>query len=360
MAPSRSPPAAACRSTDPGPHRQPAVTASLETRTVAPPARLRGELRVPGDKSLSHRALMLALLAEGESRIDAAGDGADVRSTAGIVAALGADVERVREDGRTVDYRVVSPGVDGLRAPAGVLDCGNSGTSMRLFAGILAGLPLRCVLDGDASLRGRPMARIIEPLRLMGATLEGRDGDTLPPLSVTGRHPLLPIEYRTAVPSAQVKSAILLAGLRADGRTTVREAVATRDHTERMLKAFGAQIEIAAQDDGRHISITGQHELRAQHIDVPGDPSSAAFAIVAALIVEGSDLTVESIMLNPTRTGLIETLVEMGGNIAIENRRLSGGEEVGDIRVRGSRLHGIRVPPARAPRRIWWASCLNS
>ncbi|HET9755810.1 MAG TPA: hypothetical protein VFP66_04855, partial [Candidatus Limnocylindrales bacterium] len=194
-----------------------AGSAAKVAATIRPVARLRGEVRVPGDKSISHRALLLAALARGESTIRAAGDGADVRSTAGIVAALGAGVERVDEDGRTVDYRVVSPGADSLHAPTAALDCGNSGTSLRLAAGMLAGLPLTAVLDGDDSLRRRPVARIIEPLRSMGAVLQARDDDSHPPLTVVGATPLRPIDYRTPVPSAQVKSAILLAGLRAEG-----------------------------------------------------------------------------------------------------------------------------------------------
>jgi len=216
---------------------------------VRPSARLRGELRLPGDKSISHRALLFAALAAGESTIEGAGDGADVRSTAGIVAALGVDVSR-RPDGRpvagrTIAYRLVSPGADGLREPSDVLDCGNSGTSLRLVSGVLAGLPMTATLDGDGSLRRRPVARIIEPLRSMGAVLTARQDDSLPPLTVVGRTPLRAIDYATPVPSAQVKSAVLLAGLRAEGRTTVREAVATRDHTERMLRARGVPVERA-------------------------------------------------------------------------------------------------------------------
>ncbi len=218
--------------------------ADADVAVVEPARRLRGELRLPGDKSISHRALMLATLAAGESRIAGAGDGADVRSTAAICRALGAEVDRLEGDEgpATVGYHVVSPGVDGLREPGADLDCGNSGTSLRLFAGILAGLPFRAVLDGDASLRRRPVARIIEPLRAMGATVHARADDSLPPLTVIGRHPLDPTDRWTPVPSAQVKSAILLAGLRAAGSTTVREAVATRDHTERMLRARGIEV----------------------------------------------------------------------------------------------------------------------
>ena len=212
---------------------------SAEVAFVRHARRLRGDLQLPGDKSISHRALLMAALAAGESRIAAAGDGQDVRSTASIVERLGATVERTRDDGRTVDYLVRSPGVDDLREPDGVLDCGNSGTSLRLTTGVLAGLPMYAVLDGDASLRGRPVARIIAPLRSMGALLNARRNDSLPPLTVVGHTPLRAVEVATPVPSAQVKSAILLAALRADGRTTVRETVVTRDHTERMLRARG-------------------------------------------------------------------------------------------------------------------------
>ena len=231
-----------------------------DVATIRPAARLRGELRPPGDKSISHRALILATLAAGESRISAAGDGADVRSTAGIMRALGATVEvRPDDDGRNAAYRVVSPGADGLSEPDEILDCGNSGTSLRLIAGMLAGLPLTAILDGDPSLRRRPVARIIEPLRRMGAVLHGRRRDSLPPLTVVGHTPLQGTEHTTPVPSAQVKSAVLLAGLRAEGRTTVREQVATRDHTERMLRARGV---VVAVDGGILVPVIhGAQEL---------------------------------------------------------------------------------------------------
>ena len=243
-----------------------ATTPPRDVALVNAAARLRGELHLPGDKSISHRALMLAALAAGESRIEGAGDGADIRSTAGIVLALGASVERIVDDGRTVTYRVKSPGADGLSEPDGVLDCGNSGTSLRLLAGLLAGLPMTCVLDGDASLRRRPVARIIEPLRSMGAVLHARRNDSLPPLTVVGHTPLRSIDIATPMPSAQVKSAILLAGLRADGRTTVREAVATRDHTERMLRARGVPIE--RQDlPGGQVAWTVQGGVSVQTVD---------------------------------------------------------------------------------------------
>jgi 3-phosphoshikimate 1-carboxyvinyltransferase len=334
-------------------------------------SRLRGELVLPGDKSISHRALMLATLASGTSRISGAGDGADVRSTAAICRDLGASVERLAPDvaeGRapaTVDYRVVSPGVDGLHEPAVDLDCGNSGTSLRLFAGIVAGLPFRSVLDGDDSLRRRPVARIIEPLRSMGATLHGHSDDSLPPLTVIGRHPLRSIDYATTVPSAQVKSAILLAALRADGRTTVREAVATRDHTERMLRARGVTVRTEAPDgvdgdDGRTvvaITIEGGRTVEAIDQRVPGDVSAAAFWLVAAAIHPDAELTLRGVGLNPTRRAVIDLLRAMGADIeedpaagkaAVSQAVADGpvGEPMADLRVRSSELRGIDLDPS--------------
>jgi 3-phosphoshikimate 1-carboxyvinyltransferase len=318
--------------------------------TIRPAARLRGEVRLPGDKSISHRALILATLAGGESTIRAAGDGADIRSTAGIVAALGAAVERIGEDGRTVDYRVVSPGADGLREPADTLDCGNSGTSLRLVAGMLAGLPLTAVLDGDRSLRRRPVARIIEPLRSMGAVLQARDDDSHPPLTVVGATPLRPIDYRTPVPSAQVKSAILLAGLRAEGRTTIREAVATRDHTERMLRARGIPVERVDGPDGVVAwTVEGGRTVRAIDERVPGDVSAAAFWLVAASIHPDAELTLRHVGVNPTRRAIIDLLRAMGATI---DERGTGpavddgvGEPLADLVVRSADLRAIDVGP---------------
>lgn len=339
---------------------------------VAPAARLRGQLALPGDKSISHRSLMFALLAAGESRISGAGDGADVRSTAAVCRALGANVERVgadddgpagpdHQDAATVDYRVVSPGVDGLREPASTLDCGNSGTSLRLFAGILAGLPFRTVLDGDDSLRRRPVARIIEPLRAMGATLHARSDDSLPPLTVVGRSPLEAVDRWTPVPSAQVKSAILLAALRADGRTTVRETVATRDHTERMLRARGVAVRTeqlgSADADGRigavAISLEGGRTMTAIDERVPGDVSAAAFWLVAAAIHPDADLVVRNVGVNPTRRAVIDILRAMGADIeetAVETPSVSAanedvGEPRADLRVRSSDLRAIDLGP---------------
>ena len=312
--------------------------------------RLRGHLRLPGDKSISHRALILAALAAGESRIDGAGDGADVRSTAAIVAALGASVDRVPGDGPTVGYRVVSPGSDGLREPAGILDCGNSGTSLRLISGVIAGLPMTCILDGDNSLRGRPVARIIEPLRSMGAVLHARRNDSLPPLTVVGRTPLRAIDYVTSVPSAQVKSAILLAGLRADGRTTVREAVATRDHTERMLRARGVTVERADAPDGSVAwTVQGGMTVQAMSERVPGDVSAAAFWLVAGAIHPDAELVLHDVGVNPTRRAVIDILRSMGADI--EERPRSDrpddgvGEPVADLLVRSSSLRAVDLEP---------------
>jgi 3-phosphoshikimate 1-carboxyvinyltransferase len=344
--------------------RDPASSHEVTERVAAEvraPARLRAELTVPGDKSISHRALMLALLADGESRIAGAGDGADVRSTAGIVAALGAEIERATQADGTIRYRVVSPGADGLREPPKTLDCGNSGTSMRLFAGILAGVPLTTVLDGDASLRRRPMARIIEPLRSMGAVLRARQQDSLPPLTVVGRTPLRAMTWTTPVPSAQVKSAILLAGLRADGTTRVREAVATRDHTERMLRARGVEVRSGLEPDGgATIEIEGGRGVRAMDERVPGDPSGAAFWLVAGAIHPDAELVVRGVGVNPTRRAAIDILRSMGaeidetptaGSVPSAERSLPPaavgiGEPVADLAVRSSELRGIDLGPA--------------
>jgi 3-phosphoshikimate 1-carboxyvinyltransferase len=336
---------------------------------IRPAARLRGELVLPGDKSISHRALMLATLAVGTSRISGAGNGADVRSTAAVCRALGAAVERLegdQPDGReatTVDYRVVSPGVNGLHEPAADLDCGNSGTSLRLLAGILAGLPFRSVLDGDDSLRRRPVARIIEPLRSMGATLLGRSDDSLPPLTVIGRHPLRSVDYSTLVPSAQVKSAILLAALRADGRTTVREGVATRDHTERMLRARGIAVGTERQDGTTGVAVTIEGGRTVEAIDqrVPGDVSAAAFWLVAAAIHPDADLTLRGVGINPTRRAVIDLLRAMGadieerladsaagglGGVGDVARESDVGEPIADLRVRSSELRAMDIDPS--------------
>ena len=319
---------------------------------IRPASRLRGELRLPGDKSISHRALLLAAIAEGESRIAGAGDGADVRSTAAVIEALGAVVERASDGRPTVDYRVVSPGANGLREPDDVLDCGNSGTTLRLTTGMLAGLPLTAVLTGDASLRRRPVARIIEPLRSMGAVLHARRHDSLPPVTVVGRTPLRAIDAWTPVPSAQVKSAILLAGLRAEGRTTVREAVATRDHTERMLRARGVPVDREAVDgpsgQGVAWSLEGMANVRAENERVPGDVSAAAFWLVAAAIHPDAKLTLRDVGVNPTRRAVIDLLRRMGANIdEVIGRSDDGiGEPTADLVARSSALESIELGPA--------------
>lgn len=308
---------------------------------------LSGRARVPGDKSISHRALMLAALALGESRIEGLLEGEDVLATAAAMRAFGATVTK----GADGIWRVTGVGVGGLLEPQDVIDFGNAGTGVRLCMGIAASHSFATTFTGDASLRGRPMGRVLDPLRRMGVQVLSRAGDLLP-LSLKGPDLLVPIEYRVPVPSAQVKSAVLFAGLNAPGTTTVIETVATRDHTEKMLAGFGAGIEIEKVEGGVAIRLEGRRDLKCQSIVVPGDPSSAAFLIVAALIVPGSDVTVEGVLLNPMRVGLIDTLLEMGGDIAIENRRNVGGEAVGDIRVKASRLKGVSVPAERAPAMI--------
>jgi 3-phosphoshikimate 1-carboxyvinyltransferase len=326
-----------------------------QPRLVRPAARLRGEPRLPGDKSISHRALMLAALAEGTSEIGAAGDGRDVQATAGIAAALGATVERVGGGGLNVDYRVTSPGADGLHEPDGVLDCRNSGTSLRLFSGILASLPFLSILDGDGSLRTRPVARIIEPLRSMGASLNARKSDTLPPLVVIGSPRLRGIDYTTRVPSAQVKSAILLAGLRALGPTTVREATATRDHTERMLRARGVEVrfEPATSSGGGPVawSLDGGARLRPRNERVPADPSAAAFWLVAGAVHPDAELTLRGVGVNPTRRAVIDILVRMGariGETAVADAATvaCAGEPLADLTIASSDLRGVDLGPA--------------
>jgi 3-phosphoshikimate 1-carboxyvinyltransferase len=307
---------------------------------------------------------MLATLAAGESRISDVSDGADVRSTAAICAALGAVVERIDADdgdGGNVAYRVVSPGADALRGPAADLDCGNSGTTLRLFAGILAGLPFRSVLDGDDSLRRRPVARIIEPLRSMGAVIHARSDDTLPPVTVVGRNHLRAADISTAVPSAQVKSAILLAGLRAEGRTTVREAVATRDHTERMLRARGVPVlteDGGGIDGGVAVSLEGGSSVIAVSERVPGDVSAAAFWLVAGAIHPDAELTLRGVGVNPTRRAVIDILRAMGADIkewpaGTDERstspsaaRTEVGEPVADMWIGSSDLRAIELGPA--------------
>jgi 3-phosphoshikimate 1-carboxyvinyltransferase len=308
---------------------------------------LSGRIKVPGDKSMSHRALMFGAIAIGETTIKGLLEAEDVVNTAKAMTALGAKATR---DAGGI-WHVQGVGVAGLQSPEGSLDFGNSGTGVRLAMGLMATTPLVAHCVGDASLSRRPMGRVTKPLEQMGVRFETAEGNRLP-LTLHGAKNAVPMTYTLPMPSAQVKSAVLLAGLNAPGRTTVIEPVATRDHTERMLAAFGAKLKVEEIDGVRHVSVEGQHELKAQDLDIPGDPSSAAFPMVAALLTEGSDITIENIMLNPTRTGLITTLLEMGANIEIENRRVAGGEDVGDLRIRSSRLHGVRVPAARAPSMI--------
>jgi 3-phosphoshikimate 1-carboxyvinyltransferase len=312
-----------------------------------PSAPLTGTLRVPGDKSISHRALMFGALAVGETRIAGLLEGEDVLRTAAAMRALGAEV--VREGPGA--WRVAGRGVGGLVEPADVLDMGNSGTAARLLAGILASHDLFAVMTGDASLRRRPMRRVTDPLAQCGARFLARDGGRLP-LAIQGARDALPIEYRVPVPSAQVKSALLLCGLNAPGLTRVEEPEATRDHSENMLRHFGADVTVEAAGHGRIITLRGQPELRGADVLVPGDPSSAAFPIVAALLVPGSVVRIEGVGLNPLRTGLFTTLCEMGADIAVEHARTEGGEPVGDLVVRYSTLRGVVVPPERAPSMI--------
>ena len=319
--------------------------------TAHPCEGLHGRIRVPGDKSISHRALMLGALAVGETRVTGLLEAEDVLATARALSQLGAELARDDEG----LWRVQGRGLGGLVAPEDVLDLGNSGTGARLMMGILAGHPLTAVITGDASLRSRPMQRVADPLRLMGAAITAREGCRLP-LTLTGSADPLPIDYHLPVASAQVKSAVLLAGLNAPGETRVVEPAPTRDHSERMLRHFGAAVAVQdlAQDGSevREVRLTGQPELAAAELQVPGDPSSAAFPVVAALLLPGAEVVVEEVGLNPLRSGLYETLREMGAEILEENPRELGGEPVADLVVRASRLSGVTVPAARAPRMI--------
>ncbi|HYL48247.1 MAG TPA: 3-phosphoshikimate 1-carboxyvinyltransferase [Stellaceae bacterium] len=309
---------------------------------------LRGRCRVPGDKSISHRVLILGALAVGHTRIRNLLEGDDVLRTAAALRALGARIERSR-DGL---WSVHGVGVGGLTEPAEVLDLGNSGTGARLLMGAVATLPFASFFTGDESLRRRPMARIVEPLTRIGARFVARDGARLP-LAVVGTASPMPITYTLPVPSAQVKSAVLLAGLNTPGETTVIEPAATRDHTENLLRHFGAVVAVTSTGTGgKRITLTGQPELTPADLTVPGDPSSAAFPIVAALIRPGSDMTVEGIGTNPLRTGLYQTLTEMGAPLGIAKARIAGGESVADIRVKAGDLHGVEVPAVRAPSMI--------
>jgi len=308
---------------------------------------LSGTARVPGDKSISHRALMLGALAVGETEIRGLLEGEDVLRSAAAMRALGAEAKR-GEDGV---WRVVGRGIGALVEPTDLLDLGNAGTGARLLLGILASHPLTAFLTGDASLRRRPMARVIEPLSRIGACFVARQGRYLP-LAITGTPDPMPIRYRLPVPSAQVKSAVLLAGLNTPGDTVVVEPEPTRDHTELMLCHFGAEVRVETSAEGRVTTLVGQPEITGRAIEVPGDPSSAAFPLVAALLLPGSDILLTGVGLNPHRIGLLDTLHEMGAAIEIGNRRQQAGEAVGDLRVRASRLQGVAVPAERAPSMI--------
>ena len=305
---------------------------------------LKGEAHVPGDKSISHRSLLLGALAVGETRIEGLLLGEDVLDTAKAMRAFGAEVI----DHGAGRWSVFGVGVGGFAEPKQMIDCGNSGTGVRLIMGTMATSPITATFTGDASLNGRPMGRVTDPLALFGAHAYGRQGGRLP-MTIVGAADPVPVRYVVPVPSAQVKSAVLFAGLNAPGQTVVIEKEATRDHSERMLAGFGAQVHVEMTPQGKVITLTGQPELKPQDIVVPRDPSSAAFPVCAALIVEGSDVLVPNIGLNPTRAGLFTTLREMGADLTYENLREEGGEPVADLRARFSpNMKGIEVPPERA------------
>ncbi|MCB1471393.1 MAG: 3-phosphoshikimate 1-carboxyvinyltransferase [Rhodobiaceae bacterium] len=307
-----------------------------------------GSVRVPGDKSISHRALLLGGLARGETRVEGLLEGEDVLRTADAMRAMGAHVERISSG----DWHVRGNGVGALLQPRETLDFGNAGTGVRLMMGLAAGHGLTVTFDGDASLRKRPMGRILTPLKLMGArVLDCAEGERLP-LTLAGPQDVIPIRYRLPVASAQVKSAVLLAGLDCAGETSVIEPEATRDHTERMLRHFGARVDAVEAEDGRVITLKGRPDLVGRDLFVPADPSSAAFPLVAALIVPGSRVRLEAVMVNPTRAGLLATLQEMGAAIVRENEREVGGEPVCDLVVTSGTLKGVEVPAERAPSMI--------
>lgn len=307
---------------------------------LLPGGSLTGEARVPGDKSISHRSIMLGALAEGVTRVTGFLEGEDALATVAVFRAMGVEIEGP-EDGRVTVHGV---GLNGLKAPSGPLDLGNSGTSIRLLSGLLAGQDFSCELTGDVSLCGRPMGRVIDPLQLMGAHIDSAEGGR-PPLTIHGGHALSAIHYDLPMASAQVKSCVLLAGLYASGRTSVTEPAPTRDHTERMLRGFGYPV---ANDKGV-ISLQGGGSLQATDIDVPADISSTAFFLVAASIAPGSDLLLTHVGINPTRTGVINILRLMGGDITVSNEREVGGEPVADIRVRYAPLQGIDIPADQVP-----------
>ena len=309
---------------------------------------LTGRIRPPGDKSISHRALILGLLSVGTTRIEGLLEGDDILRTAAACRALGATIERAGGA-----WIVQGVGIGTLLAPRHTLDFGNAGTGSRLMLGVVGGHPIRACFDGDTSLRRRPMRRILDPLVLMGVSILGEAEGGRCPIVIQGTAEPTPIEYRTPVASAQIKSAVLFAGLNSLGRTIVIEAEASRDHTEKMLAFYGADVSVEPfGETGRRITLQGRPALEPRPILVPADPSSAAFAIVAATIVPGSDIVVEGVMMNPLRTGLITTLLDMGADIEVVERRLEGGEDVADLRVRAAALRGVDVPTARAPSMI--------
>ncbi len=316
----------------------------MQSRAGGP---LSGTAEIPGDKSVSHRSLILGALSVGQTNITGLLEGEDILDTAKAMSAFGADVQRIGDG----EWTVNGVGVGGFAEPEDVIDCGNAGTGVRLIMGAMSTSPITATFTGDASLRSRPMGRITDPLALFGAQSVGRDKGMLPLTMVGARDPM-PVRYTSPHPSAQIKSAVLLAGLNTPGKTVLIEKEKTRDHTERMLRGFGAEIETVETDEGFEITLTGQPELKAQDIAVPRDPSSAAFPVCAALIVEGSEIVLPNIGLNPTRAGLFTTLVEMGADIAFENEREEGGEPVADLRVKASKLKGIEVPEDRAPSMI--------
>ena len=325
------------------------TSAELAPLTARQSGPVQGRARVPGDKSISHRALILGALTVGETTVGGLLEGEDVLHTANAMRALGAHLERTGEQA----WRIRGVGVAGFAQPVGPLDFGNSGTGCRLAIGAVAGSPVTVAFVGDESLRSRPMRRVLDPLEKMGArVLEVADGGRLP-LTIRGAADPIPIIYEPPVASAQLKSAVLLAGLAAPGETTVIEAEATRDHTERLLKHFGAKITSKSHGEhGRRIVLKGQPELEPANVLVPADPSSAAFPLVAALLAPGSELVLEAVMTNPLRTGLLTTLREMGASIEVVDKRDDGGEEIGDLRVRTSALKGVDVPAERAPSMI--------
>jgi 3-phosphoshikimate 1-carboxyvinyltransferase len=309
---------------------------------------LKGRFRPPGDKSISHRAFIFGLLTRGETTVEGLLEGDDVLRTGKACRALGAAIDRLGP-GR---WRIRGPALGALLAPTDILDFGNAGTGSRLMMGVVGGHGITATFDGDASLRKRPMGRILDPLRLMGAQVLGEAEGGRCPIMLRGARDPAPILYRTPVASAQIKSAVLLGGLNARGVTTVIEAEASRDHTEKMLAHFGAEVRVTVEEGGRRIDLVGRPELQPRPVIVPADPSSAAFPIVAALIVPGSDIVVEGVMMNPLRSGLLTTLLEMGADIEVLDRRAEGGEEVADLRVRASALRGVEVPAERAPSMI--------